>query len=121
VNVEPSLTLSDRLSGHLVLGHVDGVGTILRRTQQAGEVALAIQVSRALRRSLVPKAPVAVDGVSLTVGNRLSPTTLSVFLIPETLRKTTLGDCHVGDLVNVEIDYLAKLVAQLVKHRHKQQ
>ena len=120
VNVEPSLTLSDRLNGHLVLGHIDGLGRIRRRAQQAGEVALEIQVSRDLRRYLVPKAPIAVDGVSLTVGARLTPTTLTVFLIPETMRKTTLGDCRVGDAVNIEVDYVAKLIAQFAKPRQQQ-
>jgi len=120
VNVEPSLTLSDRLNGHLVLGHIDGLGRIRRRAQQAGEVVVEIQVSRDLRRSLVPKAPIAVDGVSLTVGGRLTPTTLTVFLIPETMRKTTLGDCRVGDAVNIEVDYVAKLIAQFAKPRQQQ-
>lgn len=118
VNVEPSLTLSDRLNGHLVLGHVDGLGRIRRRAQQAGEVALEIQVSRDLRRSLVPKAPIAVDGVSLTVGSRLTPTTFAVFLIPETMRKTTLGERRVGEAVNIELDYLAKLIAQFMNDRY---
>lgn len=120
VNVEPSLTLSDRLNGHLVLGHIDGLGRIRRRAQQAGEVVVEIQVSRDLRRSLVPKAPIAVDGVSLTVGGRLTPTTLTVFLIPETMRKTTLGGCRVGDAVNIEVDYVAKLIAQFAKPRQQQ-
>ena len=119
VNLEPSLTLSDRLNGHLGLGHIDGLGRICRRAQRAGEVTLEIQMSRDLRRYLVPKAPIAVDGVSLTVGGRLTPTTFAVFLIPETMRKTTLDGRRVGDVVNIEIDYLAKLVAQLAKPRQQ--
>jgi len=117
VNVERSLTLSDRLNGHLVLGHVDGLGKILRRGNTAGQVVLEIRIARTLRRYLVPKGSVAVDGVSLTVDDRLSPTTFSVFLIPETLHKTTLGFRRVGDLVNIEVDYFAKLLAQLSLHR----
>ena len=120
VNVEPSLTLSDRLNGHLVLGHVDGLGTIRRRAQRAGEVAIEIQVGRDLRRSLVPKAPIAIDGVSLTVGSRLTSTTCMVFLIPETMRKTTLGECRVGDAVNIELDYIAKLITQFAKPTSQQ-
>lgn len=119
VNLERSLTLSDRLNGHMVLGHVDGVGRIVRRRQQAGDVVLEIRVNRALRRFLVPKGPVAVDGVSLTVGATLTATTFPVFLIPETLRKTTLQFRRVGDLVNLELDYFAKLIAQLVERRHR--
>lgn len=114
VNLERSLSLSDRLNGHLVLGHVDGVGRIVRRRQVAGDVVLDIRVDRALRRFIVPKGPIAVDGVSLTVGTRLAATTFEVFLIPETIRKTTLGLHRVGDLVNIELDYFAKLIAQLV-------
>lgn len=112
VNLEPSLTLSDRLNGHLVFGHVDGVGTIVRIRRQAEQLELTIRVGRELRRYLAPKSPLAVDGVSLTVGGRLSPTGCSVFLIPETLRRTTLGSRRVGERVNLEIDYIAKLVAQ---------
>ena len=112
VNVEPSLTLSDRLNGHLVLGHVDGVGRIVRCHRKAGDAALGIRLPSALRRYLVPKAPIAVDGVSLTVGAKLTPTMFSVFLIPETIRHTTLGFRRVGDLVNIEIDYFAKLITQ---------
>lgn len=112
VNVEPSLTLSDRLNGHLVLGHVDGVGRIVRCHRKAGDVALGIRLPSALRRYLVPKAPIAVDGVSLTVGDHLSPMSFSVFLVPETIHKTTLGSRRVGDLVNIEIDYFAKLITQ---------
>lgn len=117
VNLEPSLTLSDRLNGHLVFGHVDGVGTIVRLRRQAAQMELTIRVGRDLRRYLVPKSPLAVDGVSMTLGGRLSPTSCSVFLIPETLRKTTLGSRRVGDRVNVEIDYVAKLVAQMLSRR----
>lgn len=117
VNLEPSLTLSDRLNGHLVFGHVDGVGTITRVQRQAGQLALTIQMERALRRYLAPKSPLAVDGVSVTVGSRLSQTQCSVFLIPETIRKTTLGSRRAGERVNLEVDYLAKLLAQLVRSR----
>lgn len=112
VNLERSLTLSDRLNGHLVLGHVDGVGRIVRRNQKAGDMALEIRVDRVLRRFIVPKGPIAVDGVSLTVGTKLTATSFHVFLIPDTIRKTTLGLRRVGDVVNIELDYFAKLILQ---------
>ena len=86
VNVEPSLLVSDRLSGHVVFGHVDGVGTVASRRQLQGELVLTIRLASALRKSLVPKGPVAVDWVSLTVGRALGPSTFTVHLIPETLR-----------------------------------
>lgn len=117
VNVEPSLTLQDRLNGHLVHGHVDGLGRIVLRQEQAGEMVLEIRIDRTLRRYLAPKASIAVDGVSLTVGARLLPKLFSVFLIPETITRTTLGARKVGDLVNLEVDYLAKLVAQFCESR----
>jgi riboflavin synthase len=73
---------------------------------------LEIRVDRALRRFIVPKGPIAVDGVSVTVGTRLTATTFQVFLIPEMIRKTTLGLRKTGDLVNIELDYFAKLMLQ---------
>ena len=117
VNVEPSLSLSDRINGHLVLGHVDGVGRIVKQQRQAGQIRLTMAGGGAWRGYLVPKGPVTVDGVSLTVGDRVTGNTFSVFLIPETIEKTTLGARRTGDLVNIEVDYAAKLVAQLVRHR----
>ena len=119
VHVEPSLSLSDRLGGHILFGHVDGLGTVVKRRQLAGELVLEIRIPPQLRTFLVPKGPVAVDGVSLTVGARLTTSTFSIHLIPETLRQTTLRSRLVGERVNVELDYLAKLVSQLVRsHPH---
>ena len=116
VNVEPSLSLTDRLGGHILLGHVDGVGTVVKRRQSRGELILEIRVPSVVRRFLVPKGPVAVDGVSLTVGGRLTASTFSIHLIPETLRQTTLRQVRPGDRVNVEADYLAKLVHQFLSN-----
>ena len=115
VNVEPSLSLTDRLGGHILLGHVDGLGTVVKRRQSRGELVLEIRVPREVRRFLVPKGPVAVDGVSLTVGGRLTASTFPIHLIPETLRQTTLCHKRPGDRVNVEVDYLAKLVHQFLR------
>lgn len=117
VHVEPSLRLTDRLHGHVVLGHVDGPGVVTQVKQLRGERVLTVRVAPALRRGLVPKGPVAVDGVSLTIGPRLTATTFTVHLIPETLRHTLLGERRGGDTVNVEMDYLAKVVAQAARHR----
>ncbi len=117
VNLEPSLSVSDRLGGQLLFGHVDGIGTITRRRQQGGELILEVRIGTALRRFLVPKGPVAVDGVSLTVGRSLTSTTFTVHLIPETLRQTILRSLVIGDRVNVEADYFAKLIAQFLRSR----
>ncbi len=117
VNLEPSLSMVDRLGGHLLFGHVDGVAAVARRRQLPGALMLELRAGPALRRFLVPKGPVAVEGVGLTVGQRLGPSTFTIHLIPETLRQTTLGSRRVGDRVNVEIDYLAKLVAHFLRSR----
>lgn len=117
VNLEPSLGLTDRLSGHFVFGHVDGIGTVATRRQQDGEVRLDLRVSTALRKFLVAKGPVAVDGVSLTVGRVVRGSTFSIHLIPETMRQTTLGTLRPGARVNVELDYIAKLLRQVTASR----
>lgn len=109
VNLEPSLSLADRLNGHIVLGHVDGVGVVAERRTMPGELRLRLQMPATLARQLVPKGPVAVDGVSLTVGSRLTGSGCAVHLVPETLRRTTLGQRRVGDPVNLELDYFAKV------------
>ena len=114
VNLEPSLSLVDRLSGHLVFGHVDGTGAVVKRRSQAGELILELRVPQTLRRFVVPKGPVAVDGVSLTVGRTPTRSTFTVHLIPETLRQTTLRVRKVGDRTNIEVDYFAKLVRQFL-------
>ena len=108
VHVEPSLTLADRLGGHLVLGHVDGLGTVVARRERGGELVLGIRFPRAFAPLIIPKGPIAVDGVSLTVGERVT-TRFTLHLIPETRRQTTLAERRVGDTVNLEMDYLAKV------------
>ena len=115
VNLEPSLSLTDRLNGHLVFGHIDGTGRVAKRRQRGGELILEIRVASRLRKFLIPKGPVAVDGVSLTVGQALSASTFTIHLIPETLRRTVLARRAVGDGVNLELDYLAKLVSQWLR------
>ena len=117
VNLEPSLSVSDRLSGHFVFGHVDGIGTVAARRELDGEVRLDLRVPAALRRFLVAKGPVAVDGVSLTVGRVVRGSTVTIHLIPETMRQTTLGDQRVGSRVNIELDYVAKLLWQFTASR----
>lgn len=117
VHVEPSLTIMDRLNGHLVFGHVDAAGVVASRRTKGGELVLGIRVPDALKKFLVPKGPVALDGVSLTVGERIQGSTFTVHLIPETLRQTLLASRRPGDAVNVEIDYFAKLLWQFAGRR----
>jgi riboflavin synthase len=114
VNLERSVRLADRLGGHLVQGHVDGVGTVLRREPQAdGSVVLTFTCSAEVLRYVVYKGSIAVDGVSLTVAG-LDSTSFSVAIIPHTQAVTTLGFRRPGDRVNLETDVIARYVERLL-------
>lgn len=113
VNLERAVTASTRMSGHIVQGHVDGVGTILERRNAGGEDEIVwFGLTPDLVRYVVPKGSIAVDGVSLTVVDvRDEPDpAFSVALIPTTLRMTTLGQKSEGDAVNLEVDVMSKYV-----------
>lgn len=113
VNLETSLAVGDRLGGHFVTGHVDGVGTVAGCEKQGEWTTLWFGFPPGLGRQLVSKGSVAVDGVSLTLVD-VEPDRFSVQLIPHTLAATTLGRRAVGDRVNLETDLLAKYVQQMV-------
>jgi riboflavin synthase len=114
VNLERPLTLSSRLGGHLVQGHVDGVGEVFAvEPNGEGGAWLTVRAPGGLRRYLVEKGSVCVDGVSLTVA-ALGRDTFSVALIPHTLDVTTLGSVRAGDPVNLEVDVIAKYVDALL-------
>jgi riboflavin synthase len=113
VHLERPLRMGDPLGGHLVAGHVDGVGR-LRRSQRKGDAReLDIEAPAAIAGYLAPKGSIAVDGVSLTI-NQVDDRTFSVTLIPHTLSVTHLGALAVGARVNLEADLLAKHVARLL-------
>jgi riboflavin synthase len=112
VNLERSVRLEDRLSGHLVQGHVDGTATILRRDPQEQWEVVRIGLPADLARYVVHKGSIAVDGVSLTV-SAISGDWFEVSLIPETLKRTTLGAKPPGSDVNLEVDVIAKYVEKL--------
>jgi riboflavin synthase len=116
VNLELPLRASDRLGGHIVQGHVDGTGTVAQIRAEGISRVLEIEVEPGLRRYLVEKGSVALDGVSLTV-SALTDDGFAVSLIPETLQRTGLGEAGVGAEVNVEVDVLAKHVERLIGSR----
>lgn len=109
VNLERALKAGSRLGGHFVTGHADGVGTIQKIVKQKKYVEFRISLDKNLKRFLVPKGSVAIDGVSLTVG-KVNSKFFSIYLIPYTLKLTTLGIKKEGDRVNIETDVLAKYV-----------
>jgi riboflavin synthase len=118
VNLERAVTVDKRLGGHIVQGHVDGVGTVRRRDPSENWELVEIAMPDGLGRYLVDKGSITVDGVSLTVVTTGSTTdgqdSFTVSLIPETLARTTLGTRRVGDHVNLEADVLAKHVEKLL-------
>ena len=116
VNLERAATLATRMGGHLVQGHVDGVGTLLSRQAAEQWEVLTIGLPRRLSKYLVEKGSITVDGVSLTVVS-VADEQFTVSLIPTTLRLTTLGAKAIGDPVNLEVDVLAKYVERLLEAR----
>jgi riboflavin synthase len=113
VNLERPVTLQSRLGGHLVQGHVDGTGRVRSRTPSEHWELVEISLPPELARYVVHKGSITVDGVSLTVAE-LGEGSFTVSLIPTTLELTTLGERKVGDLVNLEVDVIAKYVERLV-------
>lgn len=114
VNLERALRLSDRLGGHLVTGHVDGVGHVREIVEEGSSVRMTFELPARLKRYVVEKGSIAVDGVSLTVAE-VTPTGCRVVVIPHTLTHTTLGARRIGDPVNIEADLLAKYVERLLE------
>jgi riboflavin synthase len=114
VNLERSVLAGGRLGGHIVQGHVDATGAILRLEHKDGSSVFWIELPARLRRYLVEKGSVTVDGVSLTVAE-FEDGAFSVALVPHTLAATTLGGAAAGDVVNLEVDILAKYVESLLK------
>ena len=114
VNLEKALRLADRLGGHLVSGHVDGIGTVKHCRPAGGSRLLALAAPRGLAKYIARKGSIAVNGVSLTV-NAVKGTEFTVNLIPHTLAATNLGGLKARDRVNLEVDMLARYVEQIFK------
>jgi riboflavin synthase len=113
VNVEPALQASDRLGGHIVQGHVDGLGQVTEVRPEGFARVIRVEAPADLLRYVVEKGSIAVDGVSLTV-SAVDESWFEVSLIPETLERTTLGEAAPGRDVNLEVDVVAKYVEKLV-------
>jgi riboflavin synthase len=116
VNLEKALRLSDRLGGHLVSGHVDGLGRVVAIEPDARSQRWTFELPPELARYAAPKGSIAIDGVSLTV-NEVDGARFGVNLIPHTIDVTTLGDRRAGDAVNIEVDMIMRYVERLFPER----
>lgn len=116
VNLERALKLSDRLDGHLVSGHIDGLGTITGKQNQGNAIAVTFSVPEFLSRYMIPKGSVAIDGISLTI-NSCENQSFNVSIIPHTAKITTLGFKETGARVNIETDMLGKYVEKFLSGR----
>ena len=117
VNLERALRLGDRLGGHIVQGHVDGTGEIVRVTERQDTKLLDIRVPKDVARMSAPLGSITVDGVSLTINAVPSQDVIQISLIPFTLQHTTLGERRGGDRVHLEGDMIGKYVAALMEDR----
>jgi riboflavin synthase len=116
VNLERSLQVGDRLGGHFVTGHIDGVATLIRRRDEGEWSHFTFRAGSRLTQYMASKGSIAIDGVSLTLVN-VETDRFSVALIPHTLRHTTLGKMQVGETANIETDLLAKYVERYLDSR----
>jgi riboflavin synthase len=117
VNLERALQVGDRLGGHLVQGHVDGLGTVVTVADRGDARLLDLEVPAEVARVSVPLGSITVDGVSLTVNAIPRPGVIQISLIPFTLQHTTLGERRPGDRVHLEADAIGKYVAELLRAR----
>ena len=120
VNIERALCLSDRLDGHIVSGHIDGIGRIVSREQDSNAIRITISVPETLSRYMIRKGSVAVDGVSLTI-NKCDHQGFEVSIIPHTAKLTTVGFKKTGEMVNIETDVIGKYVERFVKWGSKEE
>lgn len=118
VNLERAMAANGRFGGHFVSGHVDGIGEIIRKEPVANAVYYDIKVPKELRKYMILKGSVAVDGTSLTIFG-LTDDTFTISLIPHTRAETILGDKQVGDIVNIECDVIGKYVEQFLARKQE--
>ena len=114
VNLERAMKLGGRLGGHLMLGHVDGQGTMVAKSKAGNGWTLEVEIPSSLAAGLVPKGPIALDGVSLTLDPKIREKRIRVHLIPHTAKATTLGSKPVGGRLNIELDLVAKYLRAML-------
>ncbi len=114
LNLERAMKLNARMSGHLVTGHVDGIGTLRVREQDGNAIYVTVEASEDIMRYCVPKGSITMDGISLTI-NSVTEHSFSVAIIPHTAKVTTIGLKQVGDVVNLETDLIGKYVERLLQ------
>ena len=114
VNLEPAMRVGDRLGGHLVSGHVDGVGKLLARRSDGDNLRLTLRAPGTLAKYIAPKGSICVDGASLTV-NEVNASEFSVNIIPHTRAETIIGQYREGQRVNIEVDLLARYLERLLQ------
>ena len=114
VNIERALKIGERLDGHFVLGHVDGVGIIEKKVQDEDNCVIWVSLPKELEYGLIPKGSIGVDGISLTIAD-IKDNKFAIALILHTLKITTLGIKDKGDKINIEIDYLGKWIKKIVE------
>lgn len=115
LNLEKSLCLKDKLGGHLVSGHVDATAKCLNKTSSARSVVYEFEIPDHLKKYVVNKGSIGINGVSLTV-NKITANIISINLIPHTIENTNLGLLQAGDMVNIEIDTIARYVEKMLRH-----
>ena len=115
VNLERAMKLNERIGGHLVSGHVDGIGTLQDRQQEGNSIILTFNMPESILRYCIQKGSITIDGVSLTI-NQVSEKSLAVAIIPHTAEVTTLGLKQPGDFVNLEVDQIGKYVERLMQN-----
>ena len=118
VNLERALTPAKPLGGHLVSGHVDGIGRLLKKYEEARSWRMSFEVPKDLARYVARKGSICIDGVSLTV-NEVSASTFGVNIVPHTMTHTTLGQLKEGDAVNLEVDQIARYLERLLAAREE--
>ena len=116
VNLERALRLSDRIDGHLVSGHIDGIGTIKDKKRTGNTIIVVIDVPEFLSRYMITKGSVAVDGISLTINNRARDC-FDVSIIPHTAKMTTIGLKKAGDYINIETDMIGKYIENFIAEK----